>query len=953
MTSERYRRESRPASRAVVGAWWVLLVVAMMPAGLAAQPSEDEQPSENEQSSLATTRTLEAPVGEGSWRLELHRASSTRAADWKLSLNIGADHDPVADAALPSWAGPPNYKVRARAARIAPNNTVVLVDVAPDPEKVGGSTNVTLQLAWRGIYSGTDDGEEEAATEQSGPSWEWSLLNRSQYSDLDGGRRLFFRETEQGTELVQTRADASSTFCAPADRQDVSSDVFDPEQNKFVRTLDLEKHLKGAGELEATLPDSPLSGPFTRGVYQWYWATSDVKSSSNASTVVRPMELGDRRGQSAWAVDAKKGVRGEYATANMTNALPIRSFHIVPGFTGGETAYEETGRPKELLLSFSEGSTFRVTLPDIDYQTLVARRGLLVTLPEPVRTNCVTALLLEAYSGQTGKEEEIEPVAISELTPITVVDADTAAETADRVVAHIAEEPDLRNRKRIAHMASGLSAELVDAVETSLEDTEGIKRRRIIPLLGNLPPERAIPILVEFMKDLDADAVEYRAVKRSLAAHGQAAAEPLVQLLSETDPGDEKYVDMVRLLGRVGRPIDLAGLIDDFGTGDRFVRNERVRAVASAGETILPRLFSVCAVEQSTAKARDALKTIYLIGKRKNYEKLQERPGTDAIVKVLHHSDKRRTLMLAFRTARYYRVDGLVELVDKKFLDHSDTLVRKSAVAALARYPAPDARRLLEKALFDDNPDVRISAVTAIGHREDRRRSVEVVLDYVKLERWQPGQQQALDVLADVDVPSTESFFHTLIDEKRTSKLATLAASTLGRAERSIEPTLARDVAFDSEAPRRLRLEMIDLLGMENSEQGEAFLLMLTNPAELARHVDDRELRRSFERRALLALGRRRSQKARSRLLKMAKTGSDRKLRQHALRALAFYQGDDLIKQLKKWRPDAPPSLRPTVDQTIRIIENRGAIKEVGKQIEATMEAEESEESETDDKKQK
>ncbi|MFB6373060.1 MAG: HEAT repeat domain-containing protein, partial [Bradymonadaceae bacterium] len=586
-----------------------------------------------------------------------------------------------------------------------------------------------------------------------------------------------------------------------------------------------------------------------------------------------------------------------------------------------------------------DGTTYVVKVSQVEYQRLTARRGMVVELPEPIRTSCVTLAHLETYEADLDGAE-VDAVAISEMTPITVVDAPTAEKTAERVVAAIADEPDLRKRERMAHIASGLSKELVGAVETALEETDGIRRRRIIPLLGHLPSERAVPILIDFLETLDSDDVEYRAVKRSLAVHRQEAAEPLRDLLARTPVDAPKYIDLVRLMGRVGRPIDLAGLVEEFGQGDQFIRNERIRATASAGDAVLPKLFAVIGVDTTTAKARDALKAAYLIGKRKNRDELLTHSRTEVIAEVLRQAEDRRTLMLAFRAAQYFRVEGLVSLVERRFLDYSDPLVRKSAMTALARYPAPGARQVLEKALDDRSPDVRISAVTAIGHRKDRVRSVDALLTYARHEDWKPGQQQALDVLAEVEIPKVRKFFHTIIDKHRNSQLAVLAANTLGRASRPIEPELARDIALDAEAPDRLRLEMIDLLGMDDSDPGEAFLLTLLNPVELGRKVEDQELRRRFERRALLALGRRRSKQARSRLLKMAKTGSDRKLRQHAIRALAFYKGEDLVRALREWRPDAPPELRNTLDQTVRIIENRGAIDDIKKQIEATMEAE-------------
>ena len=916
--------------------WGLVAVLATMsqgPLAVSAQESGDgaaEEPSAVTESD--TSATVASPVGEDDWYFDLAATDDSDDEHWQVALRFEEDGPMAHEVIVPEWAKPPTYRLDAQVARLADRDVAALVELVPGGEEPGANTEVMVQVALHGRRSG--------AAPEHPAAWEWQVVGRTQYSRLDGGNRLVIEDSGGESRLVRTRPKSSSTFCGTEEGGDVLTSVFEPEAGQFVEQVNLERYSSDASNLEASLPDAPLAGPFTRDAYQWYWATSDVSTTSDAGEVIRPMALGDRRGDTAWRVDASRGVRGEFATANVSDAVPVRGLHVVPGYTKNADAYRRNRLPKRLLFTFSDGTSVTVEVPKVDYETLTDHRGLVVELPAPVRTQCLSVVHLESHQ-PTAPVENSGATAISQVTPVTTVDAPSADQTAANVVNYIADEPDLRRRKRLAHTASGLSDELVEAVEVALEETDGQRRRRVIPLLSQLPSDRAIPILTDFMGEIGSDAVEYRAVKRSLAAHHNAAAEPLRELLRKLEPDNPKYVDVVRLLGRVAEPITLASLVEDFGRGDRFVRNERIRAAASGAAPVLSKLFAVAAVASDEPKTRDALKAIHLVGKRHNTSELITHTQADSLRKVIREAEERRTLMLAFRAAHHFRVDGFVATVEQRFIDHGDPLVRKAAMAALTRYSTSQARALLEQGLEDRSPDVRIAAVGGLAWREDRTEAIDELLSYVRQETWRPGLQQGLKVLAGLESPKVRKFFHEILDEKRDSKLALLTANALVRSGHSIDVSLARDIAFDEDAPDRLRLEMIDLLGLDESREGEAYLLTLLNPAELKQYVADTELRHRFERRTLLSLGRRRSPRARERMLEMAKTGSDRKLRQHALRGLAFYRGDDLVDQLKAWRSDAPPELRSTLDQTVQIIENRRAIEDVEDQIEETMEVEE------------
>lgn len=881
------------------------------------------------------------PEAEREWKVRLAPASDSESVEWRLEI-LRPDGSKAVQTAVPNWAAPPEYRIRAGAARVG-EPVVVLAEIYPDKLEASPAS-VHLQLAWR-----VDEPDKTAG---------WTMIGRLQHSDLEGGdvyeigERQKRRKTgktgktektektndEAPARLIRRSTDAATTFCGRTRKGGAAYHRYMPDTGRFVRMLDIDELIASAKPLKAELPQDPLEGPFTRGAYQWYWATSEVGAGED-SDIVRPMALGDRRASTAWTVDAAERLRGEYATGNITTALPVTSLRILPGRPQSKQSWEAYGRPTRMLVSLANGRTFEVEIPEVDYATLVNRRGLTIDLPEPIRTHCITIVHLE---GQPPADEGrgARPVAIAEFTPITVVDASTPRQTAENLVERIAEEPDLRRRKRMAYIASTLTPHLTAAVEEALEKTSGVERRRIIPLLRHLPADRAVERLVEYFKLLEREAVEYRPVKRALAAQGTRAAEAIVEMLPTYDANDPKYVDLVRLLGRLGGADHLETLIQDLGQGGQTARNERVRAIASAGRPMLVPLLQSINAKNPGAATRDALKAIHLVGKRVQGRITDPPAGASVLAKVLRETDDRRTLMLTLRALKSVHVDGTTKVIEERLMDYSDPLVRSAAMETLGYIPTPKARALLERGLKDASPDVRIHAVTSFDNRRDVEQSVSALLEHAKREDWEPALRQSLAVLARLETPETTEFFVRTLRSRREEPVAMLAASALVRADRPMPFALVRELALDDTISDQLRVEMIDLMGLGEDPRGERFLLMLTDPARLAREVSDPQVRLAFERRALLSLGRRRSAAARSRLFKMAQTGSDMKLRQHALRALAFYEGEDLLRKLKAWKSKAPPQLRGTIQQTIRIIENRAAVEEVSQQLEDTMEAE-------------
>jgi len=925
MTSEISSQTARVRTRWPGGgdslplATFLAVALSLAPGNVRPEPPESDVRDDQYASETSVDLTLDGSA----WTVDYRRVESETTDQTNLALRPPDSNEPSIETVLPGWAGPPAYEIEVETGSLDAETVAVLSTLRPTPGSERDPNSTILQVAWLGRRSAPG-------------AYRWELLRRVEHSGLEGGPRLSFTEDDRRTRLVETRRQLATRLCGPVPDSSFVRAVYRPDEGRFVWRVNLDRRSKNTRRVEASLPDEPLTGPFTSGVYQWYWATSSFDTSSKTSNVVRPLELGDRRGGTAWTIDARQGLKGHFATANVLRALPVRGLHIVPGLPKDPNSYRDHARPERLLVSFSDGTHFSVSIPEVPYRKLVARRGLVVEFPEPVRTSCMSVMHLTARGGSSSGGGP-RPVSIAEIALITTADAPTASRTARRIVELVASESELQRRRRLTYVANGVRAELGPAVEEALDGVRGVERRRILPLLDKLDAEQAVPILLEFYENLDADAVEFRAVKRSLATRGSRTAKRLIELLEEFEPDHPKYVDTVRLLGRVGELDHLEALTDDFGLGDRTVRNERIRAVAGAGEPILDRLFAVVEANPSGEATRDALKAISLLGRRKYRNERGTHPDSEQLLDVLTRDHDRRTLLYALRAARYFEIEGLLDYLRKTLDDHSDPLVRKAVVSTVARIPSDGARRYVESALADPSPDVRIAAASGIENRSDRRRSVGPLLGYVREEDWSSGQEKALEVLAAVEVPETQTFFRQLVRNRRNSAQALRAARALSRHSRPLDASLARKIILDERADGRLRLQMVELLGFDDSREGESFLSSLLPPKRRSREIENPNIREEVELRALMSLGRRRTDSARSRLLEIAESDYETSRRRRAIRALGFFRDEQLAERLDSWQSQAPPDLRRTIGQTVEIIQNRDRIERVGREIDQTL----------------
>jgi len=941
-------------------------------------------PAAGQETSSATSETSSLPhqLSVAGSRFSVEARSDDADSTLRVVIQSldGNGHGTVADIQMPGWLEN----------EAAAGGLVVAVDKAP----LGESHHAVLLTFFRESASQIDRGYRVGYDLSAGQPATLRRIDAVDVSPIGRGARLEFESSGDGNDhsrLLRVDRRLEETFCGADAHTGFAEQRWDPEEGQF-EPKHVEQLFKNGTRLSASIPGEPLGGPYSTGGYQWLWtgtvgtATTGGSSDSDADGPRdRPTELGDRRPGTRWRGTAWRGVwrndtfgldePADYVSARVTDAAPVDAIRVVPGDADSPGTFRDSSVPSWLLVVTASGDSYVVDLPAIGFDRLAERGGVVIDLPEPTTTPCLTVAPLATERGQN--------VSISEVTPVLTVDAPTREETVSNIVDAIVDAERPGTRRDLVQLAGGMEETLSHQVQSRLEsilsnrssesestsDDEGEastekapsdtdeRAARLVSILGHLPSDRTIPVLVDLFEQSHEEPAHtpYRqAVRRSLSGHGSAAADALIEMLESEELAPAGQLATLRLLNRVARPNQRLALVEHLGEGGREVREERCRTVAAAGEPALGPVLQIVSRWPSVEAGRDALRVAARIGQRPAVDALVSHPRSGAISERLAPALPRRTLLLAADAAAVIRVDDLIDRV-RKLDDHDDPLVRRAALGALVRYSATEARQLLVAALEDRNPDVRIAVVNALAEREDHGEAANALVDYGRSESWRTGRLQAVRVLARIDTPETTEFFNRLLTLNKQSdgtdsiaadlELREIAASSLVRAGRALPADVSVGMlTAPQEASRKLRLRALDLLGLDDSTEGLDVLMAIARGEQPTTEASPDEILTSpeFRQRAMLALGRRRSTEAR-RLLESvafeADTGTEIRTRRHAIRALGFYRDDGLLERLREFHDRADTSLKPTVRQTISMIENRETIDSIRRRIE-TIEGE-------------
>ncbi len=921
----------------------------------AAQDAADTSRIDDTREHLRTRIVIEELSQRTTPELILHRSADNQG--WRVTIQQDeGGMQELSTISLVEWAGASyyEYSVTVRPTR-NDDQYYALFEAIPNPGKGAPPAAAILQVVWL------------VTVPRRGTS-RWRFITQANHSELDGGELLTLSpiegvktsapEAERPHTLVRRRPEIGQQFCGLGDEEVVETERFAPDKGIFVMEMDVGALTSGADPIQAYIPTTPFEPTDIYGYTLWRAATSDLRTPIDTTTVLRPLELADRVMGTVWAEGAPQYGRGEFVTARIEAAIPLKGFRIFPGNGEDAKTYAHWPRPKRLLIGLSEGQRYIVDIPDARWSTVESKEGLLVELPSPLKTTCLSVMLVDAYEpiapppkrrnfGSARAYEqarsEYTAVAIAELTPISTIYGLSPAAAAQEILRLLYAEPDGGRRRKLGAMTRSYSRYLIEALRARLKEEDGLDNLgRAASLLAEMPPDEAMPLMMELVDRVEPGGGAWRALRRSLAAHREAAAGPIFAKLRELDAeATRKRIDLIRLYGRVAPPDQLAALIPQLGLGGRLERDERVRAVAQGMEQIVGLLLAHAIEHIGEDGGRDALKALDTIGRRLLDQPVLPKHQREQLMTLLT-SDKlgRRGLIRALHLVAHYAPQGGAEYVaDQVLLDHPDALVRKEAATVLAAFESPATRTALEEALHDPSPDVRIEAIRALMEREDTVKATDSVMAYVAFERWTDGLKPALQLLVSVNEPAIDARLEELILDREAPTRAYLTAQAYERARRGVAPDVAAKLLFADETEYEMRRQLIESLGWGDAARGEELLLkvLTDNPyyaQETPRHIE------TLTKHAMMALGRRRSQKAKDALLNVVRSDPSMERRLTALRALSFYTDETISEELVEFRPEAPSTLREAIDETRSTIGRRIDIAQAEQAIEEFEEGE-------------
>ncbi len=777
--------------------------------------------------------------------------------------------------------------------------------------------------------------------------WRCQVVARGERTELDGGPLFRFEDHEGESRL--TRRDVVDTirFCGLQSDEVPEYDLYDPGTGRFEPATEVQVLTGEALELEATLPEEEIPLPHTRNFFSWVAASSDVRGAPAGAAPPRPLELGAFNLRRAWIEGSSDGGSGEFVTASVNDIVPVTGLRIAPGHGASVDHYGNYALPTQVLIGLSDGERFLVDLPEVSFEEIQRTGGYLIELPEPVTTRCLSVMILDARPGALIRSRNTEnqrlgrSVTISEITPYSAADHPEAEQTARNLIDLILSKDRPDERDRVSALGAEIPEHLSTAIDELLREGDADRNARTLPLLGRLDPELSLPILTEHFLRIDPAEVDYRRTKRAIAGHGETAAPALLEVLGELDMEERKYVDVVRLLGRVGRPLDLQPLLRELGEGPEFLRRERIRAIAAGGTPmVVPVLSAVADAPEESPTSLDGLTTLVFIGQRHFYHEATDADGTEMLLERAKTGTPRAFRRRAIEALGYLLTDGGTAVLIELLSDDPDPLIRSFAAGALRLHLGSAPRQALEEALQDASPDVRIAAIRSLARRDDAPDATPVVIAFLEAERWPRAIHHAALLLAASPHDEAAVALADLVERDPTTREAATAMRALRREKRALP--LPRITAYldDDAVPHALLRQLVDMLAFVDDPMADQTLIAVAAESyEGLRHRPPEAIQ-DLSHRALVGLGLRGSTRATDFLLSVA-FDSNREVstRSRALRGLGFVSNEEIADTLQNRASELPRELRTPLRQTINQIRSRLAIEDADREIQLLREA--------------
>lgn len=132
---------------------------------------------------------------------------------------------------------------------------------------------------------------------------------------------------------------------------------------------------------------------------------SSFLNDPNATILHKPQRAVDGKMDTAWAEGAKGNGLGEYIKISLDKPCYVSGFDIWAGYHKTQKLYKNNARPKDIIVTFSDGSSFNYTLRDVMQKQTVAFEKL-------VKTDSIIIEISSVYSGEVFQDTVITEVSL-------------------------------------------------------------------------------------------------------------------------------------------------------------------------------------------------------------------------------------------------------------------------------------------------------------------------------------------------------------------------------------------------------------------------------------------------------------------------------------------------------------------------------------------------------------
>jgi hypothetical protein len=473
-----------------------------------------------------------------------------------------------------------------------------------------------------------------------------------------------------------------------------------------------------AGKALRASPSAPggLGGP-PLGLFRFTAASSDASGDRRADRLAAPRELEDGSAATVWHAGFGAEARGAWATARAEAGTPkVRAIEIVTG--------KEAPKSVALLFGPARDQQFTVALlPGVQW----------VTLPELVRTTCVTVAVVEPGARDN---------ALAEVRVFTDVDGPGGLE---RLAADVADMKP--NADGAAHLLTERGVEAARVVGEVLPTAHGLGRRRLLQVLATIGSNESAPALGKALET--AEPADRELVVGALGKMGAAGAKEAIRVYADESQTAEARADAARVLGLLPKErAAVDALVAGAGKGEPPVRAATMASLArvydDAGGALERELVN--SSEQalgeggSADRVGDLARALGLAAHR-----FGARPEAAAAIATAWTRTKPDDFALRLRLVRAMGDVGDTKLAGAlaEAARDADPIVRAAAVSSAARVPGGAAT--VRAGASDADAGVRKAALAVAGTRPD---GLELGAHALAADAWPMVRHAAADALA-------------------------------------------------------------------------------------------------------------------------------------------------------------------------------------------------------------